>query len=92
LLRDARNTYWTKTAWQDEAAMRAFMMAMPHRGATGKLAKWCNEASVVHWTQDTADLPDWREAHRRMATQGRRSRVLHPSQAHRDFRIAPPSF
>ena len=80
------------TAWQDEAAMRAFMMAMPHRGAMGKLAGWCDEAAVVHWTQDTTGLPDWQEAHRRMATEGRRSRVRHPSEAHQDFRIPPPRF
>jgi len=39
LLRDARNTYWTKTAWQDETAMRAFMIAMPHRGAMGEMVQ-----------------------------------------------------
>jgi quinol monooxygenase YgiN len=90
LLRDARNTYWTCTAWQDEAAMRAFLMAEPHRSAMGKLAEWCNEASVVHWTQDTTEFPDWHEAHRRMATEGRRSKIRHPTEAHRDFRIPPP--
>jgi quinol monooxygenase YgiN len=90
LLRDARNTYWTCSAWQDEAAMRAFLLAEPHKTAMGKLANWCDEASVVHWQQDTAGLPDWREAHRRMATEGRRSRVRHPSEAHQDFRIPPP--
>src|SRR5579863_2441010 len=84
LLRDARSTFWTCTAWQDEAAMRAFMMAEPHRSAMGKLAGWCNEASVVHWNQDTAEVPDWIEAHRRMATEGRRSRVRNPSEAHQD--------
>jgi len=26
--------------------MRAFLMAMPHRSAMGKLAEWCDEASV----------------------------------------------
>ena len=92
LLRCPKNTFWTKTAWQDEAAMRAFMMEMPHRRAIGKLANWCDEASVVHWTQETADLPDWKEAHRRMATEGRRSKVRHPSEAHQDFRIPPPRF
>jgi len=90
LLRDAKNTFWTCTAWEDEAAMRAFLMAVPHKTAMGKLANWCDEASVVHWTQATADLPDWREAHRRMTTEGRPSRVKHPSDAHRDFRIAAP--
>lgn len=90
LLRCIKRTFWTKTAWHDEASMRAFMLAMPHGGAMRKLANWCDEASVVHWTQATADLPDWNEAHRRMATEGRRSRVKHPSEAHQDFRIPPP--
>lgn len=90
LLRDANNTYWTRTAWLDEAAMRAFMMAMPHRRAMGKLAEWCDEASVFHWNQETAELPDWHEAHRRMVQEGRPSRVRHPSAAHQALRFPPP--
>jgi quinol monooxygenase YgiN len=90
LLRDANNTFWTRTAWKDEAALRAFMIAAPHRRAMGKLAEWCNEASVVHWTQDASDLPDWREAHRRMAAEGRRSRLKHPTPAHEAFQVAEP--
>jgi hypothetical protein len=90
LLREANNTYWTRTAWQDEAAMRAFLMAAPHRSAMGKLAEWCDEASVVRWNQETAALPDWKEAHRRMVAEGRASRVRHPSAAHAAFQIPPP--
>jgi heme-degrading monooxygenase HmoA len=90
LLRDAHNAFWTRTAWQDEAAMRAFMMAMPHRSAMGKLAEWCDEASVAHWNQETADLPDWQEAHRRMIAEGRPSRVRHPSAEHEKLQIPPP--
>jgi quinol monooxygenase YgiN len=90
LLRDANNAYWTRTAWKDEAAMRAFMMAAPHRDAMGKLATWCCEASVVHWTQDSAELPDWREGHRRMLASGRRSRLKNPSPEHEAFQIAVP--
>ena len=90
LLGEANNTYWTRTAWTDEAAMRAFMMAAPHRSAMGKLAEWCDEASVVHWTQETAELPAWDEAHRRMVAEGRASRVRHPSAAHLAFQIPPP--
>lgn len=40
LLREANNTYWTRTAWQDETAMRAFMMAMPHRRAMGLVTSY----------------------------------------------------
>jgi hypothetical protein len=87
---DSLHTFWTKTAWQDEAAMRAFMRSGPHTLAMPKLAHWCDEASVVHWSQDTAELPAWPEAHRRMQAEGRPSRVRHPSPAHEAFRIAPP--
>ena len=90
LLRDANKTFWTRTAWHDEASMRAFMMAMPHRRAMTKLANWCDEASVVHWSQESTALPDWREAHRRMVTEGRQSKVNSPSAAHEAYTIPPP--
>ena len=90
LLREANNTYWTRTAWKDEPAMRAFMMAPPHRHAMAKLADWCDEASVVHWIQETPELPNWSEAHRRMVAEGRPSRVKHPSPAHEAFEVPPP--
>ena len=90
LLRDANNTYWTYTAWQDMVAMRAFMSAGSHRQAMPKLLEWCNEASVVHWHQDTPELPDWREAYRRMVEEGHRSKVNHPSPAHIAYEIAEP--
>jgi hypothetical protein len=77
-------------AWRDEAAMRAFMMAAPHRGAMAKLLDWCDEASVVHWTQESGSLPDWHEAHRRMVAEGRQSKVNHPSPAHEAYQIPPP--
>src|SRR5690242_5859429 len=73
-LRDAKLAFWTKSAWQDEESMRTFMLEEPHRSAMSKLSSWCDEASVVHWTQEDAALPDWQEAHRRMQTEGRRSR------------------
>ena len=89
-LRDANNTFWTRTAWRDEAAMRTFMMATPHRRAMAKLLDWCDEASVVHWIQESASLPDWHEAHRRMVAEGRRSKVNHPSPAQEAYQIPPP--
>ena len=91
LFRDAHRTFWTGSAWTDDAAMRAYMLAMPHRRAMSKLAEWCDEASVVHWTQEARALPDWREAHRRMVAEGRRSKVKHPSAAHQANEIAAPN-
>lgn len=70
--------------------MRAFMKAAPHRDAMAKLARWCNEVSVVHWDTVDAELPDWIEAHRRMVDEGRRSRVDDPSPEHEAYNIRVP--
>jgi Domain of unknown function (DUF3291) len=90
LLADAKRTFWTLTAWEDEASMREFIMTPPHRRAMPKLLEWCDEAAVAHWLQESSGLPDWREAHRRMVAEGRRSKVRHPSHAHEAFEIPPP--
>ena len=66
VLRDARDTFWTRSVWTDEAAMRAFMTTGAHRAAMPKLLEWCDEAAVAHWTQDSDREPSWEEAHRRM--------------------------
>ena len=47
------------------------MMAAPHGPTMRKLLEWCDEASLVHWTQDEAELPSWEEAHRRLLHEGR---------------------
>ena len=90
LLREADNTFWTSTGWQDDAAMKAFMLRGSHRSAMPKLKRWCDEASVAQWHQDRAELPDWIEAHRRMVQDGRPSRVNDPSAAHIAFKIPRP--
>lgn len=82
LLADRRNTFWTATAWTSESAMKAFMLAGVHHAAMRKLPEWCDEASVVHWTQDGNQLPSWHEAWERLLREGRRSKVHHPSAAH----------
>jgi quinol monooxygenase YgiN len=90
LLRDAHLAFWTKSAWKDEDSMRAYMMTHPHQTVMKMLPDWCSEAAVVHWKQEAAALPDWREAHRRLASEGRRSPVKHPSLGQERFEIAPP--
>jgi hypothetical protein len=52
---------------------------------------WCDEASVVHWTQESNELPSWVEAHARMQRDGRRSKVNHPTPAHTAYEIPMPS-
>lgn len=90
VLRGPRNAFWTCTCWDSEASMRAFMHAQPHGPAMRKLMVWCDEASVVHWTQQSAELPSWTEAHRRMQEEGRPSKVNHPSAAHIAYEVEGP--
>jgi len=90
LLREPLNTFWTSTLWESEAAMKTFMLAGAHGKAMRKLAHWCDEAAVVHWTQDNRELPTWSEAHRRLQDDGRRSKINHPSAAHQSYQIPEP--
>ena len=90
VLNDRRMVFWTCTSWDSEAAMRAFMLAPPHGPTMRKLLEWCDEAALVHWTQDSTELPSWTEAHGRMQRDGRTSKVNHPTEAHRNFEIAAP--
>jgi heme-degrading monooxygenase HmoA len=82
LLRDRHRTFWTSTLWSSEASMKAFMHAAPHGPAMRKLLDWCDEAALVHWTQDSPDLPAWDEAHRRLQQDGRLSKVHYPTPEH----------
>ena len=90
LLRDANRAFWTLTAWQKDEDMRSFMMAGSHRRAMPKLLDWCDEASVAHWSQETAELPGWDQAHRKLVEQGRPSKVKFPSSDHTARRIPAP--
>ena len=90
LLREAHNTYWTRTVWTTEAAMRAFMVAGPHGKVMRRLLEWCDEAALVHWQQETDQQPHWHDAHRRLQVEGRRSKVNHPSPAQENFQIPAP--
>jgi quinol monooxygenase YgiN len=90
LRNESQMTFWTLSAWADEAAMKAFMLTGAHRKSMPKLMEWCDEAAVGHWLQETANLPDWKEAHRRMVEEGRMSKVRYPSAAQLAKKIAGP--
>ena len=89
-LRDQRNTFWTITSWSSEDSMRAFMRSGAHGAAMKKLLDWCDEAALVHWTQDDINLPTWDQAHTRIQLEGRQSKVNYPSAAHTANQIPPP--
>ena len=89
--RELKLIFWTRTLWQDEASMRAFMASGAHRAVMPKILDWCDEASVAHWQQDGAHPPDWPAAEARMRTEGRTSRVRNPSDAHRRGETVPPA-
>jgi hypothetical protein len=90
ILRDADLAFWTRTVWSGEAAMRAFMRAAPHRDAMPRLPEWCDEAAVVHWSEDALKPPSWPACHGRLQREGRPSQVNHPSQSQRRFEIPAP--
>jgi heme-degrading monooxygenase HmoA len=48
VLRETDNTFWTRSLWVDEAAMKAFMASGAHRAIMPRLLEWCDEASVTH--------------------------------------------
>jgi hypothetical protein len=70
--------------------MKSFMLSGVHRQAMRKLPDWCDEAAVVHWTQEGNELPTWAEAAARLQREGRRSKVNHPSPAHTAHEFPPP--
>jgi len=90
VLSDSHVAFWTRTLWTDERSMRAFMFLPAHRAVMPKLLQWCDEAAVTHWLAETLEPPSWQEVHRRLQSEGRTSRVVHPSAAQGRFEIPPP--
>ncbi|HKV05680.1 MAG TPA: DUF3291 domain-containing protein [Candidatus Acidoferrales bacterium] len=90
LMREAGNVFWTLTAWQEGAAMSAFRIRGAHGGVMPRLLDWCDEASVAHWHQESGEIPSWIDAHQRLLTLGRPSKVKHPTAAHLAHQIPVP--
>jgi hypothetical protein len=80
--------FWTITVWQNLAAMKEFRDTGSHRVAMRKLLDWCDEASFIHWDSEESGLPTITDAHSRLVSAGRTSKVNHPSGAHRSGRTA----
>lgn len=79
LLVDRRLTFWTITAWDEPAAMKAFRSNGAHRRAMPHLARWCDEAAVTRWQGTPGTMGDWTAAHARLMERGESSAVRHPS-------------
>ena len=67
--------------------MKSFMLSGAHGRVTRRLMDWCDEAALVHWSQESEHEPEWQEAHRRLREEGRRSKVNYPSAAHEQYLI-----
>ena len=90
LLVNAGRVFWTMTTWQDESAMNAYRTGGAHRRAMPKLLNWCDEAAVVHWTQESPEIPEWQQAQQHMCEKGRLSKVNHPSALQASRQIPAP--
>jgi hypothetical protein len=90
LLADRDWAFWTMSMWKDEESMRAFRNSSLHRSVMPKAARWCDEASVVHWETEADALPGWDEAHRRMSESGKPSPVKFPSKDYKAGRYEQP--
>lgn len=90
LLIDAHLTFWTLTVWESEKAMKAFRGSGTHARVMPKLVEWCDEASYAHWPPTDSSIPEWRDAYKHLVTEGRLSRVAHPSQDHEARRFPEP--
>ena len=90
LLADRNRAFWTMTMWKDIESMRAFRNSRLHVAVIPKAARWCDEASFVHWETQAVELPDWEEAHRRMSESGKPSPVRFPSEDYRVRRYKQP--
>ncbi len=88
--RDANQTFWTLTIWRNELSMRAFGASGAHRRAMPHLSEWADEASLTHWMQSGAGLPDWPEAARRLRDSGKPSFVRHPQARPSEGDFADP--
>ena len=63
LAKPHRSRYWTLSAWDDDAALQAFMLEPPHREAMATLREVLRGFNTVKWTVSGAALPPtWEDA------------------------------
>jgi hypothetical protein len=91
-LMDKHLTFWTMTIWNDMNEMRSYTNSDAHKRAMPKLQHWCDEAAIVHWEQAGEEFPEWHQSYKRMLTEGRISKVKHPSPNHAGMQIPAPRY
>lgn len=67
IARPARRTFWTLSAWQDQAALSAVVGRQPHVGIMKRFRPRMAGSAFVTWTAPVTALPiAWEEALRRL--------------------------
>jgi hypothetical protein len=67
IARPARRTFWTLSAWQDQAALGAAAGRQPHREIMQQLRPRMAGSAFVTWTAPATALPiEWDDALRRL--------------------------
>jgi hypothetical protein len=67
IARPLHRTFWTLSAWQDQAALRAATGGQPHVQLMRRFRPRMAGSSFVTWTAPATDLPiAWDEAMRRL--------------------------
>ncbi len=67
LARPLRRTFWTLSAWQDQAALSAAVGGEPHKQIMSHFRPRMAGSSFVTWTAQAANLPvAWDDALRRL--------------------------
>lgn len=68
----AKRTFWTLSAWRDDAALRAYAAAEPHRSTMRRKRAVMRDSTFVFWNVRGSELPlTWDDAQRRLAAKAR---------------------
>ena len=78
-IKDRGLIFWTITVWSDQEAMRGFRNTGNHKAAMPKLYEWCDEATYIHWEQESDIPPDLKSAYDRLIVDGVVTKVKYPS-------------
>ena len=77
LAQPSRKTFWTLSAWTDQAALEAFVRTEPHLGIMGRYHDRLVNPEFITWTTAESSLPKawsnakerWVEGRQRLAAQ-----------------------